>query len=45
MVSAVTNKQQREERVVASLERIATTLERILELVEKGMEDEQEEET
>lgn len=41
----MTNKQQREERVVASLERIATTLERILELVEKGMEDEQEEET
>lgn len=30
----MTTKHQREEQVVASLERIATTLERILELVE-----------
>lgn len=40
----MTNKQQREELVVASLERIATSLEKIVEIIEKGMEDEQEEE-
>ena len=31
--------------MIASLERIATSLEKIVELIEKGMEDEQEEET
>ena len=41
MASAVTNKQQREELVAASLERIATSLEKIVEIIEKGMEDEQ----
>tara|TARA_R110000751_G_scaffold133083_1_gene235568 strand:- start:497 stop:622 length:126 start_codon:yes stop_codon:yes gene_type:complete len=41
----MTNKQQREELVVTSLERIATSLEKIVEIIEKGMEDEQEEET
>ena len=39
------NKTEREEQLVASLERVATSLERIVELIEKGMEDEQEEET
>ena len=39
------NKTEREEQLVASLERIAASLERIVELIEKGMEDEQEEET
>ena len=39
------NKTEREEQLVASLERIAASLERIVELIEQGMEDEQEEET
>ena len=36
----MTDKQKREERVAAALERIATTLEGILEIIEQGIEDE-----
>jgi hypothetical protein len=38
----MTDKQKREERVAAALERIATTLEGILELVESGIESDEE---
>tara|TARA_R110000744_G_scaffold305394_2_gene413682 strand:+ start:688 stop:813 length:126 start_codon:yes stop_codon:yes gene_type:complete len=34
------NKTEREEQLVASLERIAASLERIVELIEQGIEDE-----
>lgn len=34
------NKAEREEQLVASLERIAASLERIVKLIEQGIEDE-----
>ena len=35
----MTDKQKREERVAAALERIATTLEGILEIIEQGIDE------
>jgi len=34
------NKAEREEQLVASLERIAASLERIVEMIEQGIKDE-----